>query len=1304
MNEVVFLGIFDKIANWIMGGITKALTWLFTNVIAPVWSVVWDSFLQYIVDMIREFLAIILYRLYAVVLTIVYALEQMTYSFSGIKSVSLDKQTGNIVDILMNQPAVNKAFWYITAISIVLCFIFTIVAVMRSTFDFNFDSRKSVGIVLTRFFTAAVAFLVMPAFCYGLLQLTTICMNSMYRATYANGINTSLTDNLYMMTVKSAIVSQKPAAVDALARKIADNPMFWYEFDNVRNFLKTLNVKLNARDVDLFLGFVACIALIINLIALSAVFLRRVMELMVLYIVSPFFVATIPLDEGERFNKWRRTFIGRLCMGVAMIIALNIMLVVLGIVMNSDTSSAISFVDIRDPKTDVAGYVSDVALDIIVKLMFMVGCLLSIRSIGVAVTAIMDQDAAQVMSSTPGEMLAQVKQFKSMGDWAKDKLEKEKDKSKKSGGQTWFSKKNGRTTKFKDEASARKFASDYAGFKGETADRNEINFQNKLAHSANTNRNSARKTNRGAERAAYNAAAKKATDMNKAFLNLKTHEERQKFMNDFNRNNGDEALKANTANLKGKGGQKSNSKEDRAAMNLDKKIATAKANRDKFEEGSANWNKYNAQLEKLSDTRDKFDSLGTHAEREAFMDLNKEAFKEREPSSKGEAKALHNLNKRAQNAKAVRDNLTKGTDAWKAADKKYNDLLQKAATIESMDTKAEREAFIDASHDAKDDLGFADRQGGKTTGLRGIQAGIERMFSGSRSDFAGGFKDIRDSIKGGEKQQEAMDALDGRIMHSMAMRDSFEKGSDQWNLHNAKVEAYNAEKLEFSNATPEQRDALIANSNSFKPLEKQTGAESRMASNLDANIANAIEDRDRHAQNSPRWNRANERVNDLNNLRTRYMNAESHDERAAIASENTDAFSNNQNEQYIEMNGKYNAWKMYEANAKTDADREHAHKMAKSYSNFVEDYNRAIGSEERQAVLSSVSQFEEQSSMPSGLEFTAKETTALGEISLSKNEQYISDYMNASTHSQRAEIFERYNSYMDSHSGERPPAYQLKNSDEETYLGYMRETAGRLNTLSASPEYSDEQRGEIRRLANCYTAAADQYEAASTHAERDCVVDVLNSGVSSFSSATRAMTGTDHVRVVEYNDAELNFARGLDGAHFQQFATMTSHSARTEYMDNYHMQSSSFLAMDYDDTNFYSNYLNNGHDLPENLVGFKTRFINATTHEERRRIGEEFNDYIRSGGSYEIDRTWRTTVQSNFVDRVDALNATVGGAEVPTAREIRAEQAPQIVEAVAQQSRENREQERNSGTNQGTTQPSQSNPSARNFRNRNNRN
>ena len=45
---------------------------------------------------------------------------------------------------------------------------------------------------------------------------------------------------------------------------------------------------------------------------------RRLLEVLLLYIAAPFFVATIPLDEGKRFEAWRDMFVAKLvsCYGL----------------------------------------------------------------------------------------------------------------------------------------------------------------------------------------------------------------------------------------------------------------------------------------------------------------------------------------------------------------------------------------------------------------------------------------------------------------------------------------------------------------------------------------------------------------------------------------------------------------------------------------------------------------------------------------------------------------------------------------------------------------------------------------------------------------------------------------------------------------------------------------------------------------------------------------------------------------------------------------------------------------------------
>ncbi len=1221
MNEIVFLGIFDKIANWIMGGITKALTWLFSNVIAPVFSVVWDSILKYVVDMIREFLALIFYKLYALLLSVVYTIEQMVYSFSGVNNVNIDNQKGNIVDLLMNMPAVNKAFWYITMLSIVLCFIFTIVAVMRSTFDFNFDSRKSVGRVLTQFFTAAVSFLVMPALCYGLIQLTTICMSSLYKATSGNGVTTSITDSLFMMTVKSPIVAQnKPEVVTALAQKLSNTPMFWSSFDNIQGFLKGKGVTFNARDVDLFVGFIGAIVLIWNLISLSGVFIKRVMELIVLYIVSPFFVSTMPLDDGERFVKWRSTFIGRLSMGAGMIIALNIMMMILSVVMNSDTSASVSFVTIRDPNSNIVGYASDIALDTLIKLVFMVGCIASVRSIGVAITGIMDQEAASAMNeglNMNKEIYGNIKNIKDWADRKRDDHKQREDERRK------------------ESLERQKKA---AGFKGQEANERELGFQQMLKNKRMENKNKATFMQRGDTRAAYKRKSKEAKKALNDFTNLQTNAEREQFINDFFSKGGMKSLSVDPS--KNKVGNIENAKERKAAVNLDRKIAAAKANRGKFEKGSEQWNKYNNQVKDLKAARDKFDSLNSHAEREAFMDTNKDKFSEQAAKTKGEKKALDNLSKRAANAKAVRDSLTKGTDAWNKADKRYNEILEKSAMLESLGTHAERDDLIAAAAGGAADAGdmrFVDRQGGKATGLQGIKAGLQKAMSGNVVE---GLKDASDSLMGSNKHQEAQDNINKRIARAVSQRDSSEKGSAQWNKYNAQVEALNADKLKFSYSSPEERDALIADNPSFAKTEGASYDEMQAGKNLNANIKNAEEDRDRYKEGSAKWNAANERVNNLKNLRAQYIDSDTHESRAGIISSNKDAFTNLQSSQRNNMENKYNAWKLREEYAGTPEEKEHAHKMAKSYAGFIEGYDNAQGNAGRASVLKNVSNFESLSANnPSALVFTAKEADAFNEISASRNDNYIMGYMNAKTHEDRTRILDNYNSYKAEHDGARPPVFNMISESEQGYVNDIRSTAQRLTQLASSGNYTPEQRGQMRELAGYYTAAADEYESLPTNEQRYQVVNAVNNHFSSIPKDIATAAGLS-APVAELSMAEQSFAAHLSDEDRRTFSSIPTRRERCAYRDEYYRNSPTFFPMNDEETQFYESHFAEGHDDGyRSTASYRTAFLGATNREERQHAMQQYNDYVMQADDFDLPGNWENTVSSSIESRSSAINS-----------------------------------------------------------------
>ena len=685
MQNIVFLGIFDKIANWIMSGITKVLTWLVTNIIAPVCSLVWENALKYVVEFVGEIVATFVYKIYAFILTILYAIETAVYSFAGATDVSYQGKQDNIVSLIFDQPAVSKAFWFITAIALVLLFIFTVISVMRSTLDFGYDGRRSVGNIMTNFITSAVTFLILPALCYGLIDLTSRVMNALFVATSTGGV-TSVTDSLFLLSVSANVgdTSLEPAIqitqenFNNLSNMVRNNEMFWYNLNDVLPYIH------RATNVDLIVGLIGALVLIFNLLAMAATFIQRVIEIIVLYIVSPLFTATMPLDDGERFGRWRRTFIGRLCMGVGMIVALNITMLVISIVISGTGGYSISFTEPVEYTSDVVRAASNKALDIILKLIFVIGCIMSVRSIGNTITSMIDQDAGSAeklsMDETKNMFLQApraVGRAVGMAKSASDFLSRS-------------------SNEFRKESIMKGSVS--RGFRGEVANQKEQSFADMIKRQNTINSSKATFTKRGGK---YSALMGKTAEGNKLlqnFRNLKTHGEREKFMADFNKKGGIGSLKVDGSKFGSS--EMTSLKERKALSNLDKRLDNAIRNRNKFAKNSEGWKKYDAEANRLSRLRGQFDTLNTHREREGFINGHSE-FSEVTKLNSVEQSVADRLASRVAQAKKARDAMPKGSAEWKKADENYQNLLQKQAQFSSAVSHSERSNFAAENIEAR---------------------------------------------------------------------------------------------------------------------------------------------------------------------------------------------------------------------------------------------------------------------------------------------------------------------------------------------------------------------------------------------------------------------------------------------------------------------------------------------------------------------------------------------------------------------------------------------------------------------------
>lgn len=106
------------------------------------------------------------------------------------------------------------------------------------------------------------------------------------------------------------------------------------------------------------LVYLASIGVILVMLCSMFVFIRKIIEVVILYITSPLFVATMPLDGGSTFKRWREMFVGKLLSGFGIVIAMNLVMIFIPMIMSSNFS-----------------FSDNIGLDVTIKIVFVVGCM-----------------------------------------------------------------------------------------------------------------------------------------------------------------------------------------------------------------------------------------------------------------------------------------------------------------------------------------------------------------------------------------------------------------------------------------------------------------------------------------------------------------------------------------------------------------------------------------------------------------------------------------------------------------------------------------------------------------------------------------------------------------------------------------------------------------------------------------------------------------------------------------------------------------------------------------------------------------
>lgn len=302
---------------------------VFDAVLVPVIQDVAGILINMAGSLIQEILSGFLLELFIILLKLIYFMEQIFNIFSGVSPVKVTDASKSaasmtLLEYFFQLDDVKRAFLLITMIAVVLAFLATIVAVGKSISDMALEMKHPISQVLRQSVKAAVSFMLIPFVCLFVLQmatkLTVVVNNSMNASTG----NVSMSDTIFISCASDG------AKTAAIREDYGKNQ----KYENANKVKEDFDIT----KINYVMGYISAALVAIVMLVAILQFIRRIVEILLLYLAAPFFVATMPLDEGARFKEWRDHFVARMFSAFGPIMMMKVYFLVVPVLTSSEVN------------------------------------------------------------------------------------------------------------------------------------------------------------------------------------------------------------------------------------------------------------------------------------------------------------------------------------------------------------------------------------------------------------------------------------------------------------------------------------------------------------------------------------------------------------------------------------------------------------------------------------------------------------------------------------------------------------------------------------------------------------------------------------------------------------------------------------------------------------------------------------------------------------------------------------------------------------------------------------------------------
>lgn len=263
-----------------------------------------------------------LYGLSRSIFRIIDGLLSCANMLCGIDPITINGEETDIITFLFRDKQIMFAFRVTVILGTIILVVFTIIAIIRLIIKEKPD--ESPAQLCIKAFKNILLFMFVPFLMLVIIQVLNVFMLAIYKGTLA-GNSQGMGNFLFV-----AFGSDAAYTPDSL-NGFLDGTLSYLDMNQVNN-------AIDISDFDFFASWIAGAVILVNVAWSLLIFVDRAISLVVLFLLSPFSIASSILDGGSRFKLWRDQVMSKFVVGYGTIITLNVYILVVAAIMQPGVS------------------------------------------------------------------------------------------------------------------------------------------------------------------------------------------------------------------------------------------------------------------------------------------------------------------------------------------------------------------------------------------------------------------------------------------------------------------------------------------------------------------------------------------------------------------------------------------------------------------------------------------------------------------------------------------------------------------------------------------------------------------------------------------------------------------------------------------------------------------------------------------------------------------------------------------------------------------------------------------------------